>query len=65
MRGGRAFFTVIALWAQELGDGSPGAAFQTIKPLRKVFIGKVTGLFLDSTSGKVIQNKGEFIGMVI
>lgn len=40
MRGGGAFLTVIALWAQELRDGSPRVAFQTVKPWRQVFIGE-------------------------
>lgn len=47
MRGDSALFTVIALWAQELGGGSLCAAFQAVKPLRKVFIDKFIRMFLE------------------
>lgn len=36
MRSGGALFAEKSLWAQELGGGSLGGGFQTVKTLRKV-----------------------------
>lgn len=45
VRGGSALFTVIALWAQELGGRSLRASFQTVKPSRKVYIDMFPWMF--------------------
>ena len=71
MRGGGALLTVIALWAKELGGGPLWASFQTVKPLREVFIDKFKKMFLYlqdkifivKTSVTLVCNQGNVMGI--
>lgn len=71
MRGGGALLTVIALWAKELGGGPLCASFQTVKPLREVFIDKFKKMFLYlqdkifivKTSVTLVCNQGNVMGI--